>query len=120
MRLILISALLITFTALQGCNSPVNSLDNALTMNFTSNENLRFIGHESVQHEIVDRYGNEKYLVLDFRYTNMPVDEQIIQRNIDEICMSVFANEQLIQNLTDAGYDMVSISLDLYSQYDCL
>ncbi len=115
-----VAALASLLLMLSGCNAIDNSLENALTLALPETQGLRFIGQESVVHEVVDYYGNEKYLVLDFRHDTSPVDEQTLQANVDHICMAVFKNRELVKNLSAQGYDMVSVSFDRNSQYDCL
>lgn len=105
---------------LSGCDSVDNSLESTVSLAIPETQGLRFIGQESVEHEVVDYYGNEKYLVLDFRYEGKSLDEQARQANVNQICMAVFKNRELVKSLTAQGYDMVSVSFDRDSQYDCL
>ena len=80
-----------------------------------------YIGFDSVERSdipvasAVDR----KYLIVDFRFQNMPPTEQL-QASVHEICMALLRNRDLIQSLSDSGYDMVAVAFDRSSQYDCL
>ena len=111
---------LLSLGLLQGCYSPENALEKTFATDFSDNPDIRFIGHESIQRDQVDKYGNEKYLILDFKNDDPFMDEQTLQANINKICKTVFENHGLVKNLSDQGYDMVSVSFDPKSQYDCL
>lgn len=105
---------------LQGCYSPMNALEKDLALGFSDNPDIKFVGHESIERQEADNYGNEKYLILDFENDDPFMNEQDLQASINQICKTVFGNQDLIKNLSDQGYDMVSVSFDLQSQYDCL
>lgn len=80
-----------------------------------------YIGFDSVEREdipvtaAVDR----KYLIVDFRFQTPPANEQL-QASVHKICMTLIRDRDLIQTLSDSGYDMVSVAFDRQSQYDCL
>lgn len=80
-----------------------------------------YIGFDSVERSdipvasAVDR----KYLIVDFRFQSMPPIEQL-QASVHEICMALLRDRDLIQSLSDSGYDMVAVAFDKSSQYDCL
>lgn len=98
----------------------MNSLEQDLAKGFAEESDIKFVGHESIQRDQADLYGNEKYLILDFQNTAPFVDEIQLQANISQICKTVFGNRALIKNLSDEGYDMISVSFESSSQYDCL
>lgn len=80
-----------------------------------------YIGYQSVEREdipvtaAVDR----KYLIVDFRIDPTAEYEQL-QASIHKACMALLGDRELIQSLSDDGYDMVSVAFDRESQYDCL
>lgn len=120
MKALMTAALLFTGSILQGCYSPMSSLERDLAKGFSDDADIKFVGHESVQRDEADSYGNEKYLILDFRNNTPFLDESQLQANISQICKTVFGNQDLIKNLSDEGYDMISVSFESASQYDCL
>ena len=75
---------------------------------------LRFEGSETV--DTPERF---RYLVLDFRL-DVPEQEVNLQASIHQICSRILLDENMLKQLTGAGYDMVSVAFDDISQYDCL
>ncbi len=55
-------------------------------------------------------------MVLDFEVN----DNQQLQASIHSICNTVLSDRGLIEQLSNSGYDMISVSFDANSQYDCL
>ncbi|MEX2474662.1 hypothetical protein [Marinobacter sp.] len=86
-----------------------------------NNGQATYIGYESVEREdipasaMVDR----KYLIVDFRFHSEPADEQL-QASVHKVCATLLKNRDLVQSLSDSGYDMVSVAFDRRSQFDCL
>lgn len=80
-----------------------------------------YIGFDSVEREDipVSAAVERKYLIVDFRFTTPPANEQL-QASVHKICMTLIRDRDLIQTLSDSGYDMVSVAFDRQSQYDCL
>ena len=76
-----------------------------------------YSGHESVTVETGKTPG--KYLLLDFRYPRTPEGDRM-QSRIHRICMAVLSNRDLVSELSEAGYDMISVAFDRRHQYDCL
>jgi len=81
-----------------------------------------YIGYESIIREdipvaaAVDR----KYLIVDFRFeAGEPPTEQL-QASVHKVCMTLLKDRDLIRNLSESGYDMVSVAFDRRSQFDCL
>ena len=80
-----------------------------------------YIGYESVEREDipVTSHIERKYLVVDFRFKSEPPNGQL-QASVHKVCMAILKDRELIQSLSDSGYDMVAVAFDRQSQYDCL
>ena len=76
-----------------------------------------YAGHESVRVE--NDATPRKYLLLDFRYPSKPEGDRL-QSRVHRICMAVLRNRELVSELSEAGYDMISVAFDRHHQYDCL
>jgi len=94
-------------------------LDQVLATLYQSETDLHYLGYDSVEYPQADAYGVQKYMVLDF-FSRQKITESEAQAKVHSICMSLIRNQPLIRNLAAAGYDMVSVSFDAKSQYDCL
>ncbi len=97
--------------------SEADELSTALQTHFDSQSAFKYINYESVDQAHADEYGSMRYLVMDFTSALASID---LQSSIHHICSSVLKDQSLIRRLSDAGYDMVSVSFDRQSQYDCL
>ncbi len=98
--------------------SEADELSQVLQSHFSQDAEASFIRYESVEQNTLDEFGVQKYLVMDF---NTPLASQIdLQQSIHVICSRVLADRALIRRLSDQGYDMISVSFDRQSQYDCL
>ncbi len=93
-----------------------DELSNQLKQNLPSIE-ARFVGHETITTR--ERAAPKTYLLLDFRYDQMP-EEQDLQASIHSICTEVLHNQELISDLSRHGVHMVSVAFDRHHQYDCL
>ncbi|MGM0634368.1 MAG: hypothetical protein ACQETO_14510 [Pseudomonadota bacterium] len=80
-----------------------------------------YIGYESVEREEIPATSHveRKYLVVDFRFKSDPAEDQL-QASVHKVCMALLKDRELIQSLSDSGYDMVAVAFDRKSQYDCL
>ncbi len=80
-----------------------------------------YIGYESVEREAipVSSTVDRKYLIVDFRLNDNPGTEQL-QASVHKVCMAMLKNRDLIRDLSNQGYDMVSVAFDRRSQFDCL
>lgn len=80
-----------------------------------------YIGVTSVSREDIPESANyeRKYLIVDFRFPGEPA-EMNLQASIHTICMAMIRDRDLMQRLTQQGYDMVAVAFDRRSQYDCL
>jgi hypothetical protein len=80
-----------------------------------------YIGYQSVEREIIPVSSSveRKYLIVDFRMKSDPGTEQL-QASVRKVCMAMLKNRDLIRDLTNQGYDMVSVAFDRRSQFDCL
>ena len=111
----LAAALFVSATSVQAEN--VDLLMNGL---FPENQPT-YIGFDSIERADIPASAavERKYLVVDFRFNTPPATEQL-QASVHRICMTLIRNRELIQTLSDSGYDMVSVAFDRRSQYDCL
>lgn len=81
-----------------------------------------YIGYESIIREdipvaaTVDR----KYLIVDFRFAAGEPPTEQLQASVHKVCMTLLKDRDLIRNLSESGYDMVSVAFDRRSQFDCL
>lgn len=80
-----------------------------------------YIGYESVERKAipVSSAVERKYLIVDFRFNSEPGTEQL-QASVHKVCMAMLKDRNLIRDLTEQGYDMVSVAFDRRSQFDCL
>jgi hypothetical protein len=97
--------------------SEADELSTALEAHFDNGSALTYVNYESIDQAHADEYGSMRYLVMDFKLAFASAD---LQGNIHDICSSVLKDKNLISRLSAAGYDMVSVSFDRQSQYDCL
>ncbi|MFV8571928.1 hypothetical protein ACNQ6O_12050 [Marinobacter sp. SBS5] len=81
-----------------------------------------YIGFESVEREDIPATAgvDRKYLVVDFRLKGPTPSKPQLQAKVHKVCTTLFQDQQLMQSLTDSGYDMVSVAFDRQSQFDCL
>lgn len=81
-----------------------------------------YIGYQSIERadipvsSMVDR----KYLVVDFRFANAQPAYAQLQAGVHKVCMALLKDQELVSNLSNSGYDMVSVAFDRRSQFDCL
>lgn len=80
-----------------------------------------YIGYESVERETIPVSSaiERKYLILDFRFHNDLGTEQL-QASVHKVCMALLKDRELVRDLSEQGYDMVSVALDRSTQFDCL
>lgn len=80
-----------------------------------------YIGFESVERQAipVNSAIERKYLIVDFRINGNPGTEQL-QASVHKVCMAMLKDRDLIRDLSEQGYDMVSVAFDRKSQFDCL
>jgi hypothetical protein len=97
--------------------SEADDLSTALEAHFDNTSALKYVTYESVDQAHADEYGSMRYLVMDFELALASTD---LQGNVYRICSSVLEDKNLISRLSAAGFDMVSVSFDRQSQYDCL
>lgn len=118
MRIPYLTALVLSVTL--ASQARAENLDVLMSGLFSQNQPT-YIGFDSVERldipvsAAVDR----KYLIVDFRFSTPPANEQL-QASVHKICMTLIRDRELIQTLSDSGYDMVSVAFDRQSQYDCL
>lgn len=96
------------------------NLDLLLSGLFPANQ-ATYIGYESVEREAipVSSAVERKYLIVDFRLNDNPGTDQL-QASVHKVCMAMLKNRDLIRDLSNQGYDMVSVAFDRRSQFDCL
>jgi len=97
--------------------SEADELSTALQAHFDNESPLKYVTYESIDQTHADEYGSMRYLVMDFELAFASTD---LQGSIHDICSRVLEDKSLISRLSAAGYDMVSVSFDRQSQYDCL
>ena len=78
------------------------------------------IGYQSVEHAHADAFGASKYIVLDFRADAPTMADDEAVAKVEIICREIINNRALLRDLSDLGYDMVSVAFDDASQFDCL
>lgn len=104
----------ITFSA------QADELEKVLSNAYPAQSSVAFIKHVSVIQSSLGSEGSEKYMVLDFKIDNEILIEQQLQASIHSICNTVLTDYSLIEQLSNNGYDMISVSFDANNQYDCL
>ena len=97
--------------------SEADELSTVLEAHFDNAYALKYVTYESIDRAHADEYGSMRYLVMDFELALASAD---LQGSIHHICSSVLEDKSLISRLSAAGFDMVSVSFDRQSQYDCL
>ena len=80
-----------------------------------------YIGYESVEREAIPATStvDRKYLIVDFRFNSDPAEEQL-QASVHKVCMTMLKDRDLIRDLSNQGYDMVSVAFNRKTQFDCL
>ncbi|MEP3561256.1 MAG: hypothetical protein ABJM19_14515 [Marinobacter sp.] len=114
----------LSWALLTGAASPhvqAGNLDVLMQQVFPNTE-AAYIGYESVEREDIPASADvdRKYLVVDFRFKGAMPSAQQLQAKVHKVCMTLFGDLQLMQSLSDSGYDMVSVAFDRQSQFDCL
>ena len=81
-----------------------------------------YIGYESVEREDIPASASveRKYLIVDFRLASSQLSSEQLQASVHKVCMALLKDRKLIRQLSDSGYDMVSVAFDRRSQFDCL
>ncbi|UZE96465.1 hypothetical protein [Alkalimarinus alittae] len=97
-----------------------DDLEKVLSDAFPAQSPIAFVKHASVVHTSADNQHAEKYMVLDFKVDNDILIKQQLQASIHSICSTVLTDYSLIEQLSNNGYDMISVSFDANNQYDCL
>lgn len=97
-----------------------DDIETVLSNAYPAQSSVAFVKHESVVQPSSDANGSEKYMVLDFKIDNEILIEQQLQASIHSICNTVLTDYSLIEQLSNNGYDMISVSFDAHNQYDCL
>lgn len=103
--------------------SPVRAenIDLLMSQVFAGND-VAYIGYESVERQDIPEAAavERKYLIVDFRFRDQEPRGEQLQASVHKACMALLRNRELIRNLSDSGYDMVSVAFDRRSQFDCL
>jgi len=98
--------------------SEADELSSTLQSHFGQQPDFTYMSYESIDQAHADEYGSVRYLVMDFNLAL--ASSGVLQQSVHAICSTVLKDTQLIRSLSDAGYDMISVSFDRQSQYDCL
>ena len=101
-------------------SASAGNLDLLLSGLFPPNQ-ATYIGYESVEREVIPVSSaiERKYLIVDFRLNGNFGTEQL-QASVHKVCMAMLKDRDLIRDLSNRGYDMVSVAFDRRSQFDCL
>lgn len=85
-------------------------------------QHATYIGYESIVREDipVSAAVDRKYLIVDFRFAAGEPPSEQLQASVHKVCMTLLKDHDLIRNLSESGYDMVSVAFDRRSQFDCL
>lgn len=85
-------------------------------------DHATYIGYESVEREDIPASAavERKYLIVDFRFAGEQPPAEQLQASVHKVCMTLLKDRELIRDLSDSGYDMVSVAFDRRSQFDCL
>lgn len=115
----LITALILPLLLNAG-SATAGNLDLLLSGLFPTHQ-ATYIGYQSVEREIIPVTSaiERKYLIVDFRFNSEPGTEQL-QASVHKVCTAMLKDRELIRDLSDQGYDMVSVAFDRRSQFDCL
>ena len=97
-----------------------NNIDTVLSTAFPAESSIAFVKHASVVQASSSAEQTEKYMVLDFKVDNEILNNEQLQASIHSICNTVLTDYTLIEQLSNSGYDMISVSFDALNQYDCL
>lgn len=117
--LLLPMAALLTLAAMPG-SLQADNIDMLMSSLFPQQE-MTYVGFDSVEREdipvtsMVDR----KFLIIDFRPRG-PQDLAQRQADVHRICSTLLQNRALVRQLSQEGYDMISVAFDRHYQYDCL
>ncbi|QSP96477.1 hypothetical protein LPB19_05635 [Marinobacter salinisoli] len=97
------------------------NLDLLMSQVFAHDE-ATYIGYESVEREDIPVASaiDRKYLIVDFRFPAKQPPAEQLQASVHKVCMTLLKDRALIRELSDSGYDMVSVAFDRRSQFDCL
>ena len=70
-----------------------------------------YIGYESVERQDIPANTaiDRKYLIVDFRLASNQVASAQLQASVHKVCMTLLKDRDLVQQLSDSGYDMVSV-----------
>ncbi|WP_141215555.1 phosphoribosylformylglycinamidine synthase subunit PurS [Hahella sp. CCB-MM4] len=100
--------------------APYSVLHAALADIDQQTNDVYLIGYQSVEHVRADAYGASKYIVLDFRADKARLADDEAVAKVEFICRKIISNRPLLKDLSELGYDMVSVAFDETSQFDCL
>lgn len=111
----------IFFLVLSAPTAQAENLDIVMSQVFPQDQ-ATYIGYESVEREDIPMASTveRKYLIVDFRLAAKQQASEQLQASVHKVCMALLKDRELIRNLSDSGYDMVSVAFDRRSQFDCL
>lgn len=118
-RTLLVLALSLFFSAQSNAEEHLERVHLELaTLEEVVEEDLWFLGYQSI--DVVEQGAADpvRYMILDFRYDDTPAPEAL-QASVRQICHSILLNRPLIRDLSHLGYDQVAIAFDDDNQYDC-
>ena len=107
-------------SGLIGISASADELTDKLKHALPSQKDISFVQHESIQVPTRNALNEEKYMLLDFKLASNNLTKKQLQSSVHSICSAVLRDRDLLLALTSKGYDMVSVSFDRRTQYDCL
>lgn len=110
--------LLFVAMTMVAARSDADELSHYLEALFEQQDTAEFLKYESVEQAHAEDFGALRYLVIDFQL-NKAFQPQL-QLAVHSLCGSVLRDIGLLTELSYQGYNMVSVSFDQKSQYDCL
>lgn len=96
--------------------SEADELGGVLAEQFAPLPEADYLSYERVERSDADEYGAMRYLVMDFA----PAQGGALQHKVHAICTRVLNDDSLLRRLSNEGFDMVSVSFDRHTQFDCL
>lgn len=116
-----LSLALFASSLLAANNAQAENIDVLMSSVFPQDQ-ATYIGYESVEREDIPTSAavDRKYLIVDFRMPSAGLPSEQLQASVHKVCMTLLRDKDLIQHLSDSGYDMVSVAFDRSSQFDCL
>lgn len=118
MKRIIQNIIACTAFALVAIHAEAESLEKSLSMYF-SEQGLGQVDVESIRYSPETSEREQLYLLIALN-SSIQQSHYGLQRQIHTVCTMVLRDVPLLTELAARGYNMVSVSFDQQSQYDCL